>query len=164
MAAAAPPTVVMLPSTWFVGACVGAALMILAVGRVHPMPVWLLATEVLATILGLFFFGSFRFQIHKNALTYGMLLVIVATFTQLATSTWQVEIAEHGWLAWSSAHLLTFAGLDDLIHADTMLFILGLTLLVSVIAQTRLLEGITLYLLRRNAGAILPTVIAVTAV
>src|SRR4029077_3778490 len=35
---------------------------------------------------------------------------------------------------------------------------------VSVIAQTRLLEGITFLLLRRNRGAILPTVISVTAV
>ena len=50
-------------------------------------------------------------------------------------------------------HLLSFAGLDELIHADTMLFILGLTLFVSVIAQTRLLEGLTFVLLRRNAGA-----------
>ena len=48
------------------------------------LPVWLLAAEVLATILGLFVFGSFRYQIHKNALTYGMLLVIVATFCGLA--------------------------------------------------------------------------------
>ena len=60
--------------------------------------------------------------------------------------------------------MLSFHGLDDLIHADTMLFILGLTFFVSVIAQTRMLEGITFFLLRRNGGAILPTVIAVTAV
>ena len=65
-------------------------------GRVAPMPVWLLAAEVLATILGLFLFGSFRYQIHKNALTYGMLLVIIATFCGLPTSTWHVEIAERG--------------------------------------------------------------------
>jgi hypothetical protein len=58
--------------------------------------------------------------------------------------------------------LLTFHGLDDLIHADTMLFILGLTFFVSVIAQTRLLEGITFSLLRRNHGEIVPTVISVT--
>src|SRR6185436_2572009 len=44
-----------------------------------------------------------------------------------------------------------------------MLFILGLTLFVSVIAQTRVLEGITFFLLRKNKGRILPTVIAVTA-
>src|SRR4029077_4695511 len=54
-------------------------------------------------------------------------------------------------------------GLDDVIHADTMLFILGLTFFVSVIAQTRLLEGVTFALLRRNDGAIMPTVISVVA-
>jgi Na+/H+ antiporter NhaD/arsenite permease-like protein len=45
-----------------------------------------------------------------------------------------------------------------------MLFILGLTFFVSVIAQTRLLEGTTFFLLRVYRGAILPTVISVTAV
>ena len=93
-----------------------------------------------------------------------MLLVIVATFCGLPTSTWHAEIAERGWGFWTNAHLLTFSGLDDLIHADTMLFILGLTLFVSVIAQTRLLEGLTFFLLRRNQGVILPTIISVTAV
>jgi Na+/H+ antiporter NhaD/arsenite permease-like protein len=51
-----------------------------------------------------------------------------------------------------------------MVHADTMLFILGLTFFVAVIAQTRLLEGFTFILLQRNGGAILPTVISVTAV
>ena len=132
----------MLPGWAFVVGCAGVALAILLLGRSSPMPVWLLASEVLATILGLFVFGSFKYQIHKNALTYGMLLVILATFVVLPTSTWHVE---------------------DLIHIDTMLFILGLTLFVSVIAQTRVLEGITFFLLRKNKGRILPTVIAVTA-
>jgi hypothetical protein len=45
-----------------------------------------------------------------------------------------------------------------------MLFILGLTLFVSVIAQSRLLEGFTFFLLRRNNGVILPTVVSITAV
>jgi hypothetical protein len=154
----------MLSGRVFVAGCALAALALVVAGRVHPLPVWLLAVEVLATIVGLFVFGSFRYQIHKNALTYGMLLVIVATFTQLPTSTWHTELAERGALAWVDHHLLTFAGLDDLVHADTMLFILGLTLFVSVIAQTRVLEGITFFLLRKNGGRILPTVIAVTAV
>jgi hypothetical protein len=152
----------MLPAAWFVGVCAAVAVGVALAGVT--LPVWLLASEVLATILGLFVFGSFRYQIHKNALTYGMLLVIVATFSRLPTSTWQVEIAQQGWLAWTQHHLLTFGGLDDLIHADTMLFILGLTLMVSVIAQTRVLEGVTFLLLRRYGGAILPTIIAVTAV
>ena len=158
------PPVAMLSSTWFVGACAVAAIAVVVAGRYVALPVWLLAAEVFATILGLFVFGSFRWQIHKNALTYGMLLVVVATFSQIATSTWHVEIAQHGWIAWTQEHLLTFRGLDDLVHADTMLFILGLTWLVSVIAQTRLLEGITFFMLRHNQGAILPTVVAVTAV
>jgi hypothetical protein len=152
----------MLSSAWFVGVCAAVAAGI-ALGGVT-LPVWLLAAEVMATILGLFVFGSFRYQIHKNALTYGMLFVIVATFSRLPTSAWHVEIAQQGWNAWIHHHLLTFSGLDDLIHADTMLFILGLTLMVAVIAQTRVLEGITFLLLRRYRGAILPTITAVTAV
>src|SRR6185369_335566 len=161
---ASPPAVVMLPGRVFVTGCAIAALAVFVAGRVTPMPVWLLASEVLATILGLFVFGSFKYQIHKNALTYGTLIVIISTFIVLPTSTWHTEIAGRGAFAWVQHHLLTFAGLDDLIHADTMLFILGLTLFVSVIAQTRVLEGITFFLLRKNGGRILPTVIAVTAV
>jgi hypothetical protein len=154
----------MLSGQTFLLGCAVIAGIILGVGRVVALPTWLLAAEVFATILGLFLFGSFRYQIHKNALTYGMLLVILATFCSLAGSRWHAEIAENGWWRWAQEHLLSFNGLDDLIHADTMLFILGLTFFVSVIAQTRLLEGITFFLLRRYQGAILPTVIAVTAV
>jgi len=154
----------MLPGRWFLAACAVVAAVVLLAGRSSALPLWLLAAEVLATILGLFAFGSFRYQIHKNALTYGMLLVILATFCGLSTSTWHVEIAQQGRGAWIARHLLSFHGLDDLIHADTMLFILGLTLMVAVIAQTRLLEGLTFLLLRRFDGFILPTVIAVTAV
>jgi Na+/H+ antiporter NhaD/arsenite permease-like protein len=162
-APAAPP-IVMLPSSAFM---TGAALVAVAIGvagRFVAMPTGLLAAEVLATILGLFLFGSFRFQIHKNALTYGMALVILATFAGLSSSAWHTEIRESGWAAWSEHHVLSFSGLDELLHADTMLFILGLTFFVAVIAQTRLLEGITFRLLRRNRGAILPTVLSITIV
>jgi len=159
-----PAAVVMLSGTWFLAGCAVAAVVVWVGGRFAPTPVWLLAAEVLATILGLFLFGSFKYQVHKNALTYGMLLVIIATFCGLATSTWHAEIAARGWRFWMAEHLLSFRGLDDLIHADTMLFILGLTFFVSVIAQTRLLEGLTFLLLRRNRGAILPTIIAITLV
>ena len=156
--------VVMLSGRKFLIGCAIVAAIILGFGRLAALPRWLLAAEVFATILGLFLFGSFRYQIHKNALTYGMLLVILATFCGLVTSEWHVEIAQQGWWHWAQDHLLSFHGLDDLIHADTMLFILGLTFFVAVIAQTRLLEGITFFLLRRYQGAILPTVISVTAV
>lgn len=128
------------------------------------MPVGLLAAEVFATTLGLFLFGSFKYQIHKNALTYGMALLIIATFCGLPTSDWHREIAADGWGHWFQHHLLSWHGWDGLIHADTMLFILGLTFFVSVIAQTRLLEQITFFLLRRNRGNVLATTVAVTAV
>ena len=164
--AAAPPgpAVVMLSGRAFVGGCAVVAVAVLVGGRMTSMPLWLLGAEVMGTILGLFLFGSFKYQIHKNALTYGMLLVITATFCGLSTSSWHVEIAQNGVGHWIRQHLLTFSGLDDLVHADTMLFILGLTLFVSVVAQSRLLEGITFFLLRRYQGVILPTVIAITAV
>ena len=86
----------MLSGRVFVGACAIAALAIVGAGRLSPMPVGLLAAEVLATILGMFVLGSFRYQLHKNALTYGMLLVIGRDVLGLPTSTWHVEIAQHG--------------------------------------------------------------------
>ncbi len=156
--------VVMLSGHKFFLGCATVAILILFVGRFVTLPKWLLAAEVFATILGLFIFGSFRYQIHKNALTYGMLLIIIGTFCGVSSSEWHVEIAERGWVRWAQEHLLSFRGLDDLIHADTMLFILGLTFFVAVIAQTRLLEGLTFFLLRRYRGAVLPTVLSVTAV
>ena len=156
--------VVMISGQRFLFGCVFVAAALLVAGRVVTLPLWLLAAEVLATILGLFLFGSFKYQIHKNALTYGMALVIVVTFCGLETSQWHRAIAEEGWWLWSRHNLLSFHGLNDLIHVDTMLFILGLTFFVAVIAQTRLLEGITFYLLRRYRGNILPTLISVTAV
>ncbi|HEX6440037.1 MAG TPA: hypothetical protein VF182_23165 [Candidatus Binatia bacterium] len=148
---------------FFLGCAIAAAIALL-VGRIVPLPVSLLAGEVFATILGLFLFGSFRYQIHKNAITYGMALIIIATFCGLSSSQWHVEIAQRGWGDWAQEHLFSLHGLDDLIHADTMLFILGLTFFVAVIAQTRLLEGLTFFLLRRYRGAVLPTALSVTAV
>jgi len=157
-------SVIMLSAARFVIGCAFIAAALLVAGTTVTLPLGLLAAEVFATILGLFLFGSFKYQIHKNALTYGMSLVIVATFCGLEGSQWHREIAESGWWPWVRRNLLSFHGLNELIHADTMLFILGLTFFVAVIAQTRLLEGITFYLLRRYRGNILPTMISVTAV
>jgi Na+/H+ antiporter NhaD/arsenite permease-like protein len=157
------PAVVMLSGRGFVLGCAAVSGLVLVAGQWIQPPIWFLGAEVLATILSLFLLGSFRYQIHKNALTYGMLLVIIATFSRLGASEWHTQIRESGWWHWTQANLLSFHGLDDMIHADTMLFILGLTFFVSVIAQTRLLEGITFALLRRNEGAIVPTVLTVTA-
>jgi Na+/H+ antiporter NhaD/arsenite permease-like protein len=158
------PAVVTLSSRTFVLGCLSVAGAVLLAGRVAALPVSLLAAEVFATILALFLLGSFKYQVHKNALTYGMLLVMVATFCGLPTSAWHVEVAERGWLAWTGAHVLSYHGLDALVHADTMLFILGLTFFVSAIAQTRMLEGVTLFVLRRYGGRVLPTIVSVTAV
>ena len=156
--------VVMLSGKKFFLGCAIIAAGLLVLGRLVTLPLGLLAGEVFATILGLFLFGSFKYQIHKNALTYGMSLIIIATFCGLSSSQWHREIAEGDWWIWARRNFLSFHGLDDLIHADTMLFILGLTFFVAVIAQTRLLEGLTFYLLRRFRGAVLPTVLVVTAV
>jgi di/tricarboxylate transporter len=157
-------SVVTLSSRSFVLGCVIAAVSFFFLGRFVVFPTWLLAAEVFTTVIGLFLFGSFKYQIHKNAMTYGMLLVILATFSGLATSRWHQEIAQRGWWTFARNHFLSFHGLDDLVHADTMLFILGLTFFVSVVAQTRLLEGITFFLLRHFRGRILPTVLTVTAI
>ena len=85
------PAVVMLSGRKFVLGCLVVAALLLAAGRAIALPVSLLASEVFATILGLFLFGSFKYQVHKNALTYGMLLVIVATFCGLPTSEWHAS-------------------------------------------------------------------------
>jgi Na+/H+ antiporter NhaD/arsenite permease-like protein len=163
-----PAPVVQLSSRVFVAACAGAAVSLLVAGRYWTPPVSLLAAEIFATILGLFLFGSFKYQIHKNALTYGMVLVVVATFFDIwwPGSMLRQQISVQGYAAlWPfvQRHFLSWHGLDHLVHADTMLFILGLTLFVSVIAQTRILESIVFRLLGRNRGAVLPTVLAITA-
>src|SRR6267378_3734297 len=98
----------MLSGRKFVLGCLALACLILVVGRTTSLPVWLLAAEVFATILGLFLFGSFKYQIHKNALTYGLLLIIIATFCELPGSTWHSEIAARGWGFWTEQHLLSF--------------------------------------------------------
>lgn len=159
-----PAAFVVLPASYVLAGCGAVSVAILWVARATSLPVWLLAAEVVATTAGLFLCSSFRYRVSKNAVTYGMLPVGLATFHGLTTSTWHRELAAHGWMFWVGTHLLSFRGLDDLIHADTMLFILGLALFVSVIAQARLLEGLTFVLLRRNRGLVVPTVIAVTAV
>src|SRR5258708_11913286 len=151
----------MLSGRLFVGGCALVAAAILFVGPV--MPLWLLATEVFATIVALFFLGSFKYQIHKNALTYGMAIVIVATFCKLSTSEWHEQIREGGWWHWTQANLLTFHGLDDVIHADTMLFILGLTFFVAARGQTPLPQEMSLYLRFRRHGATVHPVTFVAA-
>jgi hypothetical protein len=161
------PLAIMISSRKFVGICGLIAVGLFFYGLQHPLPLWLLAGEIFATILGLFLFTSFRIQLNKNALTYGMAMVTVSTFF----SIWwprgmNTRFERDGFSALTDVlqrNFFTWHGLDEIIHADTMLFILGLTFFVAIIAQTRLLESITFYLLKKNRGRILPTVLAITA-
>lgn len=166
--------VVHLPPRPFMGVCLAAALAIAVAARSGAtIPAWLLPVEVGATILSLFLLCSFTYQLEKDALTYGMSLVMFATY---AGGVWAQQglqgvfsTAElRGWLNVLQAATATpaalFFAVDELIHLDTMLFIFGLTFFVACIAHTRVLEEAAFFLLRRNAGAVLPTVIGITAV
>lgn len=161
--------IVQLSSKKFLIGCFFAALALILVGRVYPFPAWLVAAEVLTTILALFVLGSIRYRLNKNALTYGAVFVITATFWEtwwraspLRTSM-EVEGLKPLW-DFLQRHLLSFHSLERLVHADTMLFILGLTFFVSVIAQTRLLEGFSFSVLKKNRGFVLPTVAILTGI
>lgn len=166
--------VVHLPPRLFMSACLAAALVIAVAARSGAaIPAWLLPVEVGATILSLFLLGSFTYQLEKDALTYGMSLVMFASYAGSAWAQQGVQGAFssaelRGWLNVLQPATATpaalFLALDELIHLDTMLFILGLTFFVACIAHTRVLEEAAFFLLRRNAGAVLPTVIAITAV
>ncbi len=157
-----------LSSKKFVLGCVLVAFGVWLVGNVYRLPLWLLGAEAFATVLGLFVFGSIRYRLDKNALTYGAVLVIAATFWGVwwHDSAMRQEVAREGWMPLVQViayHLFTLEGLDRVVHADTMLFLLGLTCFVAVISQTRLLESVSFKLLARNGGAVLPTVVAITA-
>jgi len=158
-----------ISSAKFVAGCVVAAVLLLGLSFLGPLPLWLLGVEVFATVIGLFVFGSIRYRIDKNALTYGMMIVIGATFWGVwwTGSAMRAQVLVEGWSPfWRAAahHLFTLEGLDGIVHADTMLFILGLTFFVAVVAQTRLLESVSFALLARNKGSVLPTVAAITAI
>ncbi len=157
--------VLMLSGRKFFFGCAALAVIILFAGHRTALPASLLAAEVFATILGLFLFGSFQISDSqecsnlRHAADHRCDVLRIEQFG-LAYAISARMVGGHG----SRRICFRFTDWIGLIHADTMLFILGLTFFVSVIAQTRLLEGLTFYLLHQFRGAVLPTVIAVTAV
>ncbi|GIW43278.1 MAG: hypothetical protein KatS3mg077_0560 [Candidatus Binatia bacterium] len=160
--------IVQIPARGFLAVCAAGAASMWLYGHHHVLPVWLLGVEMLATVLALFVFGSIRYRLDKNALTYGAALLIAATFWGVwwHDSEMRSVVNHEGWLPLLRVvgyHLFTLDGLDRLVHADTMLFLLGLTLFVAVISQTRLLESVSFRLLRLNRGAVVPTILAITA-
>lgn len=158
--------IIQLSSVKFLAGCAMAAVIALVVGNIRPIPSVFLAAEVLVTVLALFVFGSIRYRIDKNALTFGAGLVITASFWPLWQAKLQAEGIPLGPHLWRTArhYLLTLHGLDQLVHADTMLFILGLTFFVAAIAQTRLLETVSFTVLDQARGRLVPTVAALTAI
>ncbi len=143
-----------IPGAWFLGGCIAAALGIFFF--TDNLSAGVIATEVFLTIIALFVFGSTRYELDKNALTYGAVIIIGATFaTGWTPQSSPSELIHH--------YLLTLHGLDQLFHVDTMLFILGLTFFVAVVAQSRILESVSFAVLTKNKGRILPTVAILTA-
>lgn len=163
------PDVVYLSTRKFLAFCLAAAVAALLAGRSAPLPAWLLAAEVVVTVIALFVFGSIRWRLDKNVLTYGAAMVMVATFWTMwwPASALRAAVADEGLAAlgrFAFRNFLTLEGLDRLVHADTMLFILGLTFFVAVIGQTRILESISFAVLRRAGGRVLPTIAVLAAV
>ena len=153
----------------FMAGCMALAVILLGVGFSHPIPPMIIATEVFLTIISLFVLGSFKYQVDKNALTYGAILVILASFWGgwWPGSGLKASLDSEGFPAFvefARHHFFTLHGLDQLIHADTMIFILGLTFFVSVIAQTRLLESVSFALLTKHRGKVVPTVAMIVGI
>lgn len=156
------------PTKFIIGCCV-LSLLALLTGPFYTLPPFLIAVEVFLTIIGLFVLGSIRYRLDKNVLAYGAGLVIFSTFCNVWW--WQSQLRQSihtegaGVLfRFIGRYLFTLEGLDKLIHADTMLFILGLTLFVAVIAQTRLLETISFSVLNRTKGNVVATIAIIAGV
>jgi Na+/H+ antiporter NhaD/arsenite permease-like protein len=160
--------IIKLSAAKFLICCLVLSLIVLWMGQFYPFSSGVVAIEVLLIILSLFIFGSIRYRLDKNAITYGMAIVVSATFWRIwwPMSFLRQSIGVNGARAlWDffRNHFLTLRGLDAMVHADTMLFILGLTLFVSVITQTRLLETISFAILKMNRGKLVPTVAIIAA-
>lgn len=161
--------IIFFSSTKFLIGCALASIAFLFIGNTISIPVWFIGAEVFTTILLLFILGSAKYQLNKNALTYGSVMIVAASSWGIWWERSSLKLAfqeKNSSEIWNFIHhhFLTLHGLDDLIHADTMLFILGLTLFVCVIAQTRLLESISFSVLKKNKGDVVPTVAILTGI
>ncbi len=159
--------IVIIPASKYFGVCLILSLLIGVLNPIAPVGPNFLAFEVLITVLALFFFGSSRYVIDKNAIAYGAIIVIGVTFFYVwwPTSALRLTISQGDrtvLVREIQRNLFSLDGLDRLIHADTMLFILGLTFFVSVISQTRLPESISIRLLYFFKGRIFLTIFFLT--
>lgn len=162
------PDVIMLPSRAVIGVLAALSAALVLSGVSSALTPWWMAGVLGLTVCGLFVFGAFKYQIDKNALTSGMLLVQASVFFNAWWPASDVRAAfpSEGAAAWwpvAQRWLFSWHGLDELMHADTMMFILGLTVLVAGVAQSRLLESATLGMLRWFGGRVVPTTLALTA-
>ena len=164
------PKIIHLSSIKFTAYCLITAYLISMGGTFYPIPSWIIAIEVFLTVISLFVFGSIRYRLDKNALTYGMGLVITTTFWSTwwhGSSSLRQAFAVEGVAAFLPKvrhYLFTLHGWDELIHADTMLFILGLTFFVAAIAQTRLLESVSFKVLEKRRGNVVVTIALLAAI
>lgn len=158
--------IIEIPPRPYVLICFTVAILLSIITWKFPASPNLLAVEVFSIVIALFVFGSIRYRIDKNVITYGALPVVLVTFFSAwwPSSPFREKFIQEGAGAlWDAIrhHLLSLHGLEKLIHADTMLFILGLTFFVSVISQTRILEEISMKILRVFEGRVLSTVLII---
>src|SRR3990167_7672224 len=108
-----------IPSKWYILICIIIAALIGAVTWNAPASPVIMGIEVFATIIALFIFGSIRYRIDKNAITYGALLIILSTFFPMwwPKSQLRQEFIEFGGHAiWEATkeNILTLHGLEKL--------------------------------------------------
>lgn len=156
-----------IPAKLYAGLCsiAGAAIALVPAFPVHPA---ILAAEVAAVVLGIFIFSSSRWRLDKGIITWFSLPVIGATFLRiwLESPAVQRELDSVGWQGLAqrlAEEYASFHGMEMLFHGDIMLFLLGLTFFVNIIAKTGILEDISISLLRIFEGHVLGTMLAISA-